>query len=486
MANIISQIFDTNRSNQSASESSLSTRGSSVGDANSLKFREYLTSNQKSVAIEYSATVAADGEFEGSSGNDFINKVIFENGKSLPLEQLERLLDNDSGKGKAFAEQIALEQESVSELQVGSSTLQSGDAASELLTEIDDAELLNGINLTSKGEVSVSSDGLSGQINLPIHTKEFTHLKDSAQSKEIIQNKEAIQNKGALAESLTPSGLFPLNSKLKDVSIQNIDGYKAGASQIGQAFFNQLEVKTQPGEKTSLVGLREMLEKASSDSGKLSNNPRQLVDGISLDKQTINEAMRKKEVFEQIIRSATESSIKSTQATDEATKPSNFTDPLNSFMAAKDPSASATKTVAPLAAPIVLHQKGWQGNFSQMVNWMSAKGIEQAEIQLDPKELGPLTLRVSHNQGDVQVVVQAQHAQTRDLFEMNQDRLREMLLQQGINLSQFDVKQNNSQHREGDSNSESFTEQPSGSVDEISEQRSMSTIKPQGLLDLFA
>jgi len=480
VANIISQIFDTNRSNQSASESSLSTRGSSGGDANSLKFREYLTSNQKGVAIEYSATVAADGEFEGSSGNNFINKVMFENGKSLPLEQLERLLDSDSGKGKAFAEQIALEQESVSELQVGSSTLQSGDAASELLTEIDDAELPNGINLTSKAEVRVSSDGLSGHINLPIHNKEFTHVIDSAQSKEIIQNK------GALAESLTPSSLFPLNNKLKDASIQNIDGYKAGANQIGQAFFNQLEEKTQPGEKTSLVGLREVLEKASSDSGKLSNNPRQLVDGISLDKQTINEAMRKKEVFEQIIRSATESSIKSTQATDEATKPSNFTDPLNSLMAAKDPSATATKTVAPLAAPIVLHQKGWQGNFSQMVNWMNAKGIEQAEIQLDPKELGPLTLRVSHNQGDVQVVVQAQHAQTRDLFEMNQDRLREMLLQQGINLSQFDVKQNNSQHREGDSNSESFTEQPSGSVDEISEQHSMSIIKPQGLLDLFA
>lgn len=101
----------------------------------------------------------------------------------------------------------------------------------------------------------------------------------------------------------------------------------------------------------------------------------------------------------------------------------------------------------PLAAPAVIsmslstpmHQANWGQGMAERVMWMANAKIQEAEIQLHPRELGPIGIKVSvsHDQANVSFV--AQHAATRDALESAIPRLREMLSESGLQLGNADV-----------------------------------------------
>ena len=121
---------------------------------------------------------------------------------------------------------------------------------------------------------------------------------------------------------------------------------------------------------------------------------------------------------------------------------------------------------------------------------MRSGALERAEIQLDPKELGPLNIRVSQSNGELQITVQTSHSQTRELFELNQERLKEMLQEQGMNLSHFDV-QSEQQNAESDDSLSENGEQTSQlankdvDVNEEQSKTSQTTQLSLGQLDFF-
>lgn len=139
-----------------------------------------------------------------------------------------------------------------------------------------------------------------------------------------------------------------------------------------------------------------------------------------------------------------------------------------------------------MSNPLVMHSKQWQQDFTQKIQWMTHGKLDKAEIQMDPQELGPLTIRVAQSNGELQVTVQASHSQTRELFELNQERLRELFQEQGLNLSQFDVQSeqreatDDSAEAQGDSDLNS-----SESIESESEVTAVSTLLPNGRLDYF-
>jgi flagellar hook-length control protein FliK len=100
--------------------------------------------------------------------------------------------------------------------------------------------------------------------------------------------------------------------------------------------------------------------------------------------------------------------------------------------------------------PITLHGNKWQNDLTQQITWLRNASIDMAEIELDPKELGPLTIKIAANGSETQVSIQASHSQTRDLFDANQERLRELLQQQGLSLAKFDVGTNQSEQESAD------------------------------------
>ncbi|NVJ49511.1 MAG: flagellar hook-length control protein FliK [Gammaproteobacteria bacterium] len=157
---------------------------------------------------------------------------------------------------------------------------------------------------------------------------------------------------------------------------------------------------------------------------------------------------------------------------------------LQALSALRDSGLSATAAAQP--PTLALHSRQWQGQFSQIINWMNQRGIEQAEIKLDPQELGPINLRLTHQNGEVQLVAHAQHAQTRELLEMNQERLREMLQQNGIQLGQFDVREDRKQSEQQSSHSEHVTGANASESEGAEEVLTSRTVSSTSLLDLFA
>ncbi|GAA3715287.1 hypothetical protein GCM10022421_23520 [Oceanisphaera sediminis] len=73
---------------------------------------------------------------------------------------------------------------------------------------------------------------------------------------------------------------------------------------------------------------------------------------------------------------------------------------------------------------------------SQQVQVMVSQNLQEAEIRLDPSNLGGLRIQVKMEQGEVQVQFLASHPQARELLDQALPRLRDMLSQQGLNLSQ--------------------------------------------------
>jgi flagellar hook-length control protein FliK len=83
---------------------------------------------------------------------------------------------------------------------------------------------------------------------------------------------------------------------------------------------------------------------------------------------------------------------------------------------------------------------GWANEMTQKVAWVAREGGHTAHIRLDPPELGSLTVKISvDNDSNTQVSFIAATPQARDLLEGQMNRLRDMLAQQGMDLSRADV-----------------------------------------------
>lgn len=102
-------------------------------------------------------------------------------------------------------------------------------------------------------------------------------------------------------------------------------------------------------------------------------------------------------------------------------------------------SVSTTPVAMTLAVP--LQQKGWDQAMGERVTWMARSNIQEAQVQLNPRELGPIEIKITLKQDQAHVQFVAHHATTREALEAAMPRLRDMLNESGLNLAQSDVSQ---------------------------------------------
>ena len=95
----------------------------------------------------------------------------------------------------------------------------------------------------------------------------------------------------------------------------------------------------------------------------------------------------------------------------------------------------------------ILRPEG-QNQFAEKIRWIVNARNSFAEIRLDPPDLGSVQVKVSTagETATVSFVVQSQQA--RDALEQATPRLRDMLAEQGIELGQSSVQQENQQQQE--------------------------------------
>jgi flagellar hook-length control protein FliK len=136
-------------------------------------------------------------------------------------------------------------------------------------------------------------------------------------------------------------------------------------------------------------------------------------------------------------------------------RPASGTDGLGSIAAISTAPNNSSQLATALPPQMSLghpvQQKGWDQAMGQRVVWMVRNNMQEAQIQLNPRELGPINVRVSVNNDQASVHFIAQHASTREALDAAMPRLREMLAESGLNLAQSDVSERSPQQRgEGD------------------------------------
>ncbi|MCD9547211.1 hypothetical protein GLP21_00780 [Photobacterium carnosum] len=102
-----------------------------------------------------------------------------------------------------------------------------------------------------------------------------------------------------------------------------------------------------------------------------------------------------------------------------------------------------------IQSPLVLTREQAGEEVHERINMMMAKNLKYVDIRLDPPELGKLHIKLSINQDQASVQFTVNNHQTRDIVEQAMPRLREMLQQQGLQLAQSSVQQDNSQQSSG-------------------------------------
>ncbi|PHZ59109.1 cell wall biogenesis protein [Photobacterium leiognathi] len=128
-------------------------------------------------------------------------------------------------------------------------------------------------------------------------------------------------------------------------------------------------------------------------------------------------------------------------------KDSSLAQPLSAQIGSQQ--ATAMKMEPQIAAaqvqtPLLLTKEQAGEQISERINMMMAKNLKQVDIRLDPPELGKIQIKLTLNQDQASVQFTVNNSQTRDMVEHAMPRLREMMHQQGLQLAQGSVSQDNS------------------------------------------
>ncbi|MET0380151.1 MAG: flagellar hook-length control protein FliK [Spongiibacteraceae bacterium] len=153
-----------------------------------------------------------------------------------------------------------------------------------------------------------------------------------------------------------------------------------------------------------------------------------------------------------------------------------------------DSSATAAKVDVPVGKP------GWSDAVAGKVMWMSSQNLSSAEIQMNPADLGPLSVRVSSHQDQTSIYFTSPHASVREALDQSLSRLREMMGNQGIQLQDVGVGGQGSmreQHAFSDGGSGGGSRGRGARDAEIDTEigsvaRTTTTVSRPGLLDAYA
>ncbi|MGS0682913.1 flagellar hook-length control protein FliK [Shewanella sp. 125m-7] len=131
--------------------------------------------------------------------------------------------------------------------------------------------------------------------------------------------------------------------------------------------------------------------------------------------------------------------------------------------------------------------------FSPMMNQqlitMVSNGVQHAEIRLDPPELGQMMVRIQVQGDTTQVQFHVSQHQTRELVEQAMPRLREMLAEQGMQLTDGQVSQGgrnaDGEQGNGHGSAHGAVETDDISAEELHTRSNLSTSSASGI-DYYA
>jgi len=131
----------------------------------------------------------------------------------------------------------------------------------------------------------------------------------------------------------------------------------------------------------------------------------------------------------------------------------------------------------------------WGQAMSQRIMWLANRGISAAELQLNPRDLGPVDVRINVTGEQTTVQFSSPNAAVREALESSVVRLREMMESSGLDLADVNVSdQSQSEQAQADARDASGGSE-STEKDELesgSESAVTQIIESDGLVDFYA
>jgi flagellar hook-length control protein FliK len=153
---------------------------------------------------------------------------------------------------------------------------------------------------------------------------------------------------------------------------------------------------------------------------------------------------------------------------------------------------TAGATPAMMTIATSMRQQGWDRAMGERLVFMSRNGIQEAQIQVNPRQMGPIDIKVTVNQEQqAHVTFVTTNSTAREAIDAALPRLREMFDQAGLNLAESEVSQRDHQQSgRGEATDEQRDSEGIAAQDLEGAQDELSTlqvgyIRPAGL-DLFA
>lgn len=100
--------------------------------------------------------------------------------------------------------------------------------------------------------------------------------------------------------------------------------------------------------------------------------------------------------------------------------------------------ASGFMPTLPVSTPV--GQTGWANELGQRVSWLAQGEMREAQLQLNPRSMGPVDVRISYGHDQqLNVSFSAANPVAREALDAALPRLREMFDQQGLNLADANI-----------------------------------------------
>ena len=105
-----------------------------------------------------------------------------------------------------------------------------------------------------------------------------------------------------------------------------------------------------------------------------------------------------------------------------------------------NPLLNYAATSSSLNVPV--NHPGWGQAVGERLQWMVKQDVQEAQLKLNPRNMGPIEIKIAMNQDQATVTFVANHAMTREALDAAVPRLREMFGESGLNLVDVNVSQN--------------------------------------------
>lgn len=248
--------------------------------------------------------------------------------------------------------------------------------------------------------------------------------------------------------------------------------------EVGQPLPNFAMTSTDNSDSTTTEGESQFQERDSFnffDSGIEFNNNQELSSAGS--DKPLTEFMSKQDMS--VVNS--DKPIQSTQvqmgaSTSNAVMSQPVNETLNMFK-------SATQS---LEIPVDIAHPEWADKFSDHIVWLGHQEIKSAFIKINPEELGPIEINIKLDKEAATLNIASHSAHVCEIVDQSLPRLKDMMAEQGISLTDVHIDTNRDAQQFFDRNQPEQDQKGELTDDENAFKTPIVRKKAEGLIDYFA